>query len=69
MSKVNEKIFEVQITEHGSDRAKPAIWYAGKAGETFTVIRSKKYYPFYEVIIGEYKDKIIDSKDCVIFQP
>jgi hypothetical protein len=60
----DNKPFTVTITKEGSDRAFPAIWYAGKAGQWFNVIKSKQWPSVYEVINGTHKGKLIDPKDC-----
>lgn len=56
--------FKVTITEKGSAAALPAIWYGGKAGKSFTVIKSVQWPSFYEVVTGKFTGKIIDPKDC-----
>lgn len=61
-----ENKFEVMITEAGSIRAQPAIWYAGMVNRIFTVIKSKEWSSIYEVVKGRYKGKVIDPKDCTI---
>lgn len=60
------KAFQVVITQQGSEKAKPAIWYAGMAYYNFLVVKSKKWPTVYEVIEGKYKGNIIDPKDCKI---
>ena len=60
----NTKPFTVSITEKGSKRALPAIWYGGMAQSWFNVIVSKEWPSVYEVINGKFKGKFIDPKDC-----
>lgn len=60
------KSFKVSITEKGSQRALPAIWYGGKANEVFEVVKSQEWTSVYEVVSGKFKGKIIDPKDCTI---
>ncbi|MES3018888.1 MAG: hypothetical protein V4721_13965 [Bacteroidota bacterium] len=56
--------FKIVITEKGSKRAYPAIWYAGLHGHEFLVTVSERWKSMYEVVAGEYAGKIIDPKDC-----
>lgn len=66
MSLVQSKVFQVVITKHGSERAKPAIWYAGKENKLFYCKKSERWTSVFEITSGYYKGKIIDPKDCKI---
>ena len=59
------KEFQVRITKKGSDRAKPAIWYAWKEGQYYYVVKSSQWKTMYEVSRGKYKGRVIDPPDCV----
>jgi hypothetical protein len=61
-----QKVICIEITPVGSERAKPAIWYAGMVGVRFNVAKSISWASIYEVVDGDYKGKVIDPKDCKI---
>lgn len=60
------KPFDVTITKQGAKNAYPAIWYSGRDGETFTVVKSKQWPSVYEVFSGRFAGKIIDPIDCAL---
>lgn len=61
-----EKVFTVEITRKGSERAYPSIWYAGMDGFHFEVRKSKQWPSVYEVV---KTGKIIDPADCKKVNP
>lgn len=54
----------IEITHKGSEKAKPAIWYAGKEGRQFEVELSKEYNGVYQVAEGSFKGFFILKTDC-----